>query len=182
MSCRCPCASTVLEQVRDGIRLNRGSGCAEPPPSRPCASKNACHGTRLNRGFGFALGLHYCCCFAAKIGCTDAPAPQPSSNRFGTVFGLIGAVAAPRQSSNFVGLRRTPSVSAMCKQKYLPWHSTHCHGTRLNRGFGFALGLHYCCCFAAKIVWSRPNQSKLCFGSRLEQGLTFAIFAASQRR
>ena len=25
---RCPCASTVLEQVRDGIRLNRGSGCA----------------------------------------------------------------------------------------------------------------------------------------------------------
>ena len=29
---------------------------------------------------------------------------------------------------------------------------------------------------------SRPNQSKLCFGSRLEQGLTFAIFAASQRR
>ena len=124
LSCRCPCASTVLEQVRDGIRLNRGSGCAEPPPSRPCASKNACHGTRLNRGFGFALGLHYCCCFAAKIGCTDAPAPQPSSNRFGTVFGLIGAVAAPRQSSNFVGLRRTPSVSAMCKQKYLPWHST----------------------------------------------------------
>ena len=29
---------------------------------------------------------------------------------------------------------------------------------------------------------SRPNQSKLCFGSRLEQGLTFAIFAAPQRR
>ena len=173
LSCRCPCASTVLEQVRDGIRLNRGSGCAEPPPSRPCASKNACHGTRLNRGFGFALGLHYCCCFAAKIGCTDAPAPQPSSNRFGTVFGLIGAVAAPRQSSNFFA---EPPPSRPCASK------NTCHGTRLNRGFGFALGLHYCCCFAAKIVWSRPNQSKLCFGSRLEQGLTFAIFAASQRR
>ena len=49
----------------------------------------------------------YCCGFAAKIGFAEAPAPkigfaeapapQPSSNKFGTVFGLIGAVAAPRQ-------------------------------------------------------------------------------------
>ena len=46
----------------------------------------------------------YCCGFAAKIGFAEAPAPQPSSNKFGTVFGLIGAVAAPRQK------RRKPSA------------------------------------------------------------------------
>ena len=46
----------------------------------------------------------YCCCSAAKIGFAEAPAPQPSSNKFGTVSGLIGAVAAPRQK------RRKPSA------------------------------------------------------------------------
>ena len=45
----------------------------------------------------------YCCGFAAKIGFAETPAPQPSSNKFGTVFGLIGAVAAPRQSSSKLG-------------------------------------------------------------------------------
>ncbi len=55
------------------------------------------------------LALRSACTFVAapqrrsKIGFAEAPAPQPSSNKFGTVFGLIGAVAAPRQSSSKLG-------------------------------------------------------------------------------
>ena len=91
---RSPYASTVLEQVRDGIRLKRGFGCG----SAMSIKQVCCHCAHLS------LSL-----IASKIGCAEAPTPRPSSNKFGTVFGSNGALDAVRQcqSNKFVAIALT---------------------------------------------------------------------------
>ena len=78
-----PCASTVLEHVRDGTRLNRGAlglhyrcgfaakiAWSRPKQSKLCLGSRLALSVRLRRedrlrlgkaqtSFGFALGLHY---------------------------------------------------------------------------------------------------------------------------
>ena len=52
----------------------------------------------------------YCCCSAAKIGFAEAPAPQPSSNKFGTVFGLIPNRSLDTPSPFLIGEMRLSGI------------------------------------------------------------------------
>ena len=61
---RSPCASSVLEQVRDGIRLKRGFGCG----SAMSIKQVCCHCSRLS------LSL-----IASKTGCVSAMQNRASS-------------------------------------------------------------------------------------------------------
>ena len=84
-----PKRSPFPMQSKPKLRLALRSACTfVAAPQRRLASPKP---LRLNRPR------------TTKIGFAEAPAPQPSSNKFGTVFGLIGAVAAPRQSSSKLG-------------------------------------------------------------------------------
>ena len=69
---RSPCASSVLEQVRDGIRLKRGFGCG----SAMSIKQVCCHCSRLS------LSL-----IASKTGCVSAMQNRASSTF--TIFDCI---------------------------------------------------------------------------------------------
>ena len=99
-----------------------------------------------------------------RLAVAEAPRPQPSSNKFETVFGSNGALldlgiikASFASALDFryrwlppkIGCRRSPYASTVLEQVR--------DGIRLKRGF----------------AWSRHNQSKLCFCSRLSLSLYY---------
>ena len=91
----------------------------------------------------------------AKIGFAEAPAPQPSSNKFGTVFGLIGAVAAPRQKR-----RKSSAMTELVRE--WPKRSPFSMQSKPK----LRLALRSACTFVAAEDWLRRSP---CASTVLEQ-------------